>query len=61
MHANEVFDSITAPIHGARRGLLVRATIGQSATLHLRDDGRAGRAAVLALLHRLSAGIEAGW
>jgi hypothetical protein len=43
MHANEVFDSVTAPIHGAQRGLPVRAVFGQVATLHLNDDSLTGR------------------
>ncbi len=61
MHANEVFDAVAAPIHCAQRGLLVRTVFSQVATMHVQDDGLAGRAAVLALIHRLNADIEASW
>lgn len=61
MHANDVFDAIAAPIHGARRGLLVRTVFGQVATMHRTDDDPAGSAAVLALIHRSSADITASW
>ncbi len=59
MHANDVFDSITAPIHGARSDLPISAVFGQIATLHLKNDSLTGRGAVLAFIHRLPADIEA--
>ena len=49
MQANEVFDSIAAPIRGARRAPLIRAVVSQVATLHLTDDNLAGRGASDAL------------
>ena len=67
MHAHEVSDSnpnltpdsLAAPIRGAQRGLLMRPLFGQVATVHLKDTGPAARGAVLTLVHRLSAAIEA--
>jgi hypothetical protein len=50
MHANEAFDSITAPIRGAQRGLLVHAVFGHVMTFRVKDDGPAGCAPVLALI-----------
>ncbi len=59
MHADKGFDTITAPIRGAQRGLLVRALFGQVITLTLKDDGPEVRAAILAWIRRLNAEIEA--
>ena len=59
MHANEAFESVTAPLRGARRGQLVRTVFGQVTAFHVEDDGLAARAVVLALIHRWSADIEA--
>ena len=59
MHANEAFDPITAPLRGARRGPVVRTVFGQFSASHVKDDGPAACAAVLALIHRLRADIEA--
>jgi hypothetical protein len=59
MHANEAFDPITAPLRGAQRGLVVRTVFGQVTAFQVKDDGLAACAAVLALIHRLSAHIEA--
>ena len=59
MHANEAFDPITASLRGAQRGLVVRSVFGQVTAFHVKDDGLAACAAVLALIHRLSADIEA--
>lgn len=38
MHANEVVDSVTAPIHGAQPG----AVFGEVAAFHLQDDRLTG-------------------
>ena len=53
MHANEAFDPATAPLCGAQRGLLVHSVFDQVPAFHVKDDGPAARAAVLALNHRL--------
>ncbi len=59
MHANEAFEAIAAPPRGARSGQLVRTVFGQVTAFRVKDDGLATRALVLALIHRLSADIEA--
>ena len=43
MYANEAFESISAPIRGAKRGLRVRAVFGQVTTFRVKDDGPAAR------------------
>jgi hypothetical protein len=58
MHANEAFDPVTVPLRGAQRGLVVRTVFGQVTAFHVKGDGPAACAAVLALIHRLSADIE---
>jgi len=59
MHANKAFDLITAPLRGTQRGLVVRTVFGRVTAFHVKDDGLAACAAVLALIQRLSAHIEA--
>ncbi len=57
MHTNEAFDTITGCRRGEPRGLLVRNVFGQVTALQVKDP--AACAAVLALIHRSSAGIGA--
>jgi hypothetical protein len=59
MHADDVFDSVTVPNSGAQHGLLGRTVFGQPTTVQPKDDGPARNVAVLALMQRLSAEIEA--
>jgi hypothetical protein len=57
MHTNEAFDPVTGPRRGERRGLLVRNVFGQVTAFQVEDHDPAACATVLALIHRLSAGI----
>ena len=59
MHVNEAFDPTAAPLRGARRAMGGRTVFGQVTAFHVKDDGPAACAVVLALIHRLSADIEA--
>jgi hypothetical protein len=52
MHGNDAFDSIIAPIRGARRGLLVRTVFGHVTTFPAKDGDPATCASALGSIHR---------